>query len=901
MMSPRRDVHRSIASRVFRAAVRLLPPTFPARDADELCAIYDELDRETSGEFGGAIRTLARELPGLARLVARERSVAGRQRRADRRQRRLEHAYKLPYSEDTSMVESLLQDVRYAARALRKSGSFTAVAIATLALGIGGNTAIFSVVDGVLLEPLAFREPDRVVTVMSEAPSQPTSVYGSSPANFNDLRRDTRAASHIGGFSTALATVIGPGEPESFQAVTTAGDVFGVLGVRPLFGRTLSPNDDSPAAPAAVVLSYETWQHLYGEDRSIVGKSVTINRKQRVVVGVMPPGFRFAAAQADLWMPEQWSPEYAVNRDQYYLQIIARLAPGQTIERFSAELETVANRLRTDHAEYNTDLHLSAAPLQETVVSGVRPRLLMLMGAVGFLLLLTCVNLANLTLARASSRHAEFAVRRALGAGRGRVVRQLLTESVLLATAGGLAGLLVGKALLRVIVAAERTSLPRVDEIALDPSAVAFAILVSLAAGIAVGILPALRASTAKSMEVLRQGTRGTGAHERARSALVVVELAVALMLLVGAGLLLRSFARLLEVDTGFPTERLLTMQLNVGAKSVDAVEQSLERLRAIPGVRGAAVTSQLPVTGRGGGAWLNIIDRPTAANETPPAEAYRVVSPDYFSTIGVRLVRGRLPTADDRADRVSAVVVNEALAKRYWPNENAVGKQIVLGAPGNYLMPPSPIVGIVGDTPDAGLASPAIPVVFLPLRVAPWWTSFTYVIRTSGPPAALMSAARRDLRALFPTTAIRNVTTMESVLHDSVAPARLSMRLIGAFAIVALITAALGVFGVLSFVVAQRTRELGIRMALGAAPGDVRRMVIVYGSRLAGAGLVLGLLGSFALTRLISTMLFGVAPRDPLTFGAVSVILLGIGVLASWLPARRATRIDPIAALRSD
>jgi len=893
----------SLTTRAFRATLRLLPTTFPASDARELVHIYEALDteaRHTRGRHGGAV-TFAQELPGLAHLVAREHMAAWRARRVRRRQLRRIASYQRPYSEDTSMIESLLQDLRYAARALRKNASFAAIAVATLALGIGANTAIFSVVNGVLLRPLAVRDPDRVVTVMSYSAAQPPSVYGSSPANFMDLRRDTRAASQFAAFSTSLATVVGPGEPESFQAVTTVGDIFGALGVRPLFGRTLTPNDDSPSAAPAVVLSHETWQRLYGEDRSVVGRTVTINRKPRVIVGVMPPGFRFAAAQADLWTPEQWSPEYAANRDQYYLQIVARLRPGATVERFSAELETVATRLRTDHAEYNTDLHLSATSLQETIVSAVRPRLLMLMGAVGFLLLITCVNLANLTLARASSRHGEFAVRRALGAARGRVVRQLLTESVLLATAGGVAGLAVGAGLLRAIVAAERTSLPRVDEITLDPMALGFTVVVSVLAGVAVGLLPAMRASTARSMEVIRQGTRGSGAHQGARSALVVVELAVALMLLSGAGLLLRSFGRLLAVNTGFSTEQLLTMQMSVGGKSVQAVEQSLERIRAIPGVRAAAVTSQLPVTGRGVGAWFNIVGRPTPPNETPPAEAYRVVSPNYFATAGIRLMRGRFPTPDDRVDHGPAVVVNQALAKKYWPDEDPIGKQIMLGAPGNYLNPASPIVGVVGDTPDAGLDNPPIPTVFMPMRVAPWWPVFTYVIRTSGATEALAPAVRRELRAAFPVVAIRNVQTMESVLHDSVAPARLSMRLVGAFAMVALITAALGVFGVLSFVVAQRTRELGIRMALGAAPGDVRRMVIAYGGRLATAGLVIGLLGSLALTRLISKLLFGVASTDPLTFTSVSAILLGIGVLASWIPARRATRIDPITALRSD
>lgn len=903
-MTRRLDRTRSsLTSRLFRAATRLLPRSFPARDTDELLAIYDALETEARRVRGvrGAVAALALELPGLTRLIARERFAGWRKRRMDRRHTRLLASYQVPYSEDTSMLESLLQDIRYAGRALGKSASFTAIAVGTLALGIGANTAIFSVVNGVLLRPLTFRDPDRIVTVMSPTQSQPLNVYASSPANFMDLRRDMRSASHIGGISTSRVTVIGSGEPESLLAVTTVGDVFGVLGVRPLFGRTLSPNDDAASAPAAVVLAHDTWQQLYGDDRSIIGKSITINKQPRTIVGVLPAEFKFAAAPADLWLPEQWTPEFTANRDQYYLQIIARLAPGATVERLSSELEAGAARLRTDHAEFNTDLHLSATSLQETVVSAVRPRLLVLMGAVGFLLLITCVNLANLTLARASSRHGEFAVRRALGAGSGRIVRQLLTESLLPGIAGGLAGLVVGAGLLRLIVAAERASLPRVDEITLDPMTLLFTVSVALVAGVVVGLFPALRASTASSMEVLRQGLRGSGTHQRARSALVVVELAVALVLLTGAGLLLRSFDRLLEVDTGFSTDRLLTLQLNVGSKSLQTREESLDRIRALPGVRAASVTSQLPVTGRGVGAWFNIIDRPTPPNATPPAEAYRVVSPEYFSTLGVRLVRGRFPAPDDRADHGPVVIVNQALAKKYWPNEDAIGKQVQLGAPGNYLAPVSPIVGIVDDTPDAGLDNPPLPTVFLPMRVAPWWPVFTYVVRTSGSAEALTPAVRRELRALFPTTAIRNVRTMESVLHDSLAPARLSMRLIGAFAVVALITAALGVFGVLSFVVAQRTREMGIRMALGAAPRDVRRLVIWYGGRLAAAGLVLGLAGSFALTRLITTMLFGVAPTDPLTFSAVSVILLGIGVLASWLPARRATRIDAIAALRSE
>ena len=887
-----------ITSRIFRSLVRILPASTRRRDVDELCDVYDAIEADARRTHGtlGALRTFATELPGFAALVVREYHSAWRQRRRARALARQQ----LPYVEDRSMMDSWLQDVRYATRSLWKSKSFAAISIATLALGIGANTAIFSVVNGVLLQPLPFASPERIVTVMSTNNQSPPAVYGSSPANFNDIRRGTRA-SRVAAFSTRRVTLIGSGEPESILAVTTVGDIFGVVGVRPLLGRALEPNDDLPASAAVAVLNYQAWQRIFGGDPAVVGKPVTIGRTPRVIVGVMPAEFNFSPAPADIWIPEQWSPEFSANRDQYYLQIIARLAPGQTEQQFSAELEAVAKQLRQDFGEYNTNLHLGAESLQETVVSAVSKRLWVLMGAVAFLLLITCANLANLALARASSRQGEFAVRRALGAGGGRIVRQLLTESLLLAVVGGAVGLGVGRLLLKAIVLAERTSLPRVEEVGLNVTAIAFAIVVSLIAGIAVGIIPSMRVSTSNSMDILRQGLRGSGTNQRARSVLVVAELALALMLLTGAGLLIRSFGKLIAVDTGFPIEQLLTLQMTVPAQSLETVEQSLDRLRAIPGVRAASVTSQLPVTGRGTGAWLNIEDRPTKPNETPPAEPYRVMSPEYFQTMGIRLVRGRYPNADDRADKFSGVVVNEALAKHYWPNEEALGKQIRLGAPGNYLNPLSTIVGVVANTPDAGLDTPPLRAVFMPLRVAPWWNAYTFVIRTSGPPAAVVPAVRRELRALFPTTAIRNIQTMEDVLHDSVAPARLSMRLIVAFAIVALVTAALGVFGVLSFVVAQRTRELGIRMALGAAPGDVRRLVVRYGGTLALAGLVIGLAGSYALTRFIATMLFEVKPTDPLTFGAVSAILLGIGVFASWLPARRATRIDPIVALRSD
>ena len=892
--------HLTVTVRAFRILTRLLPRTMAEADVAELWSVYEALERDAVSRRGavGAAHVFASEVPGFMALVAREHASAWRARRRSR----MLASYHHPHTEDMSMTQSLVQDVRYALRALRKSAAYTTIAIATLALGIGANTAIFSVVYGVLLAPLPFAESHRLVTVVSPDPNAPTpEVYTTSPANFNDLRRGASSASHVAGFSTQQVALTGQGEPESLTAVATVGDIFGVLGVRAAIGRTIIPNDDDPASASVVVLTHVAWQRVFGGDASIVGKSVTIGRRPRVVVGVLPADFHFAPAEADVWMPEQWNAEYSANRDQYYIRMIARLAPGRTVSHYAAELEAIAARLRRDYAQYNTDLRLSAVALQDVVVSEVRTRLVVLMGAVGFLLLITCANLANLALARASARQGEFAVRRALGAGQARIIRQLLTESVVLSVLGGIGGVLLGTGLMRVIVAAERATLPRVDEISMHPAVLAFTVIVSLVAGIAVGLFPALRVSGASSMAALRQGTRGSGAHQGARSILVVAELAIALMLLIGAGLLVRSFSRLVAVDTGFRTEQLLTLQMNAGPRSLQMVEQSLERIRALPGVRAASVTSVLPVTGRFSGAWLNILDRPLPPNETPPAEAYRVVSPEYFSTMGIRLVRGRFPTADDRVDHNPAVVVNQALAKRYWPNEDPIGKQVRLGAPENYLIPPSTIVGVVGDTPDAGLNLPAIPAVYMPHAMAPWWSFFTFVVRTTGAPETVAPAVRRELRALFPTAPIRNVRTMDMVLQESVASARVSMRLIGAFAIVALVTAALGVFGVLSFLVAQRTRELGIRMALGAAPADVRRMVVFHGGRLALSGLAIGLVGSFALSRLITSMLFGIAPTDPMTFVAVSAILLAIGLLASWLPARRATRIDPISALRSD
>jgi len=882
-----------LAVRVYRALLALLlPPRFRREFADEMALVFADLHAAAArtGRCRG-LGALAAELPGLVRLAVRER-------RAEREARAYQTA---AVAGERQMLDSLLQDLHFALRALRRSPGFALVAVLTLALGVGANTAIFSVVNGVLLRPLPLREPERLVAVGEAAQGGGPRDYSvTSPGSFFDWQRQVRSL-RIAGFTGSEGTVTGRGEPERLVGANTVGGLFEVLGVRPLLGRTVELSDEDPAAERVIVLSHATWQRLFGGDRGAVGRTLTVNGTPRTIVGVMPPSFRFPDGATEFWVPSRFEPEFRANRDQYFIQVVGRLAPGATLDGARAELATVAERLRRDWPLYNGELGIVAFPLQETIVEGVRTRLLVLMGAVAFVLLITCANLGNLLLARSAGRRREIAVRRALGAGQGRIARQLLTESVVLALAGGAAGLLVGRAFLALLLAAQATTnLPRADEIALDTRVLLFTLGVSLAAGLLFGSLPVWQLGRARSSEALREGTRGSVGQQWARRALVVSELALAMVLLTGAGLLLRSFALLQRVDPGFRADRVLTFDVaqrrDGGAHFFPA---SVERIRALPGVRSAAVVSQLPVTGRGIGAWFNRLDRP-AGTEKPNGEAYRVVSPEYFATIGLPLKRGRLLGDGDRRES-AAVVINEALARKYYPNEDPVGKEVYLGAPDNRLFDRGTIVGVVGDTRDAGLGADPLPTVYIPLAVMPDWPAFSYVVRTAGEPAAVAAAARDAIRALDPNLPVRNVRTIDAVLAESVAPSRWSTTLLGVFAAVALVMAALGVFGVLSFLVTQRTRELGIRIALGAAPAAVRRMVVGQGLGLVAAGLALGLLGAVALTRLMKSLLYEVSPTDPLTYAGVAAVLVAIAALASWLPARRATRVDPVVALRSE
>ena len=888
------DYRHTAVTRAYRIALGvLLPRRFRARFAHQMLAVFAELEAEARAAGGrrAALAALASELPGLVRLAARER-------RAERVERAHRHN---DTPRRTAVIDSVLQDLRFAGRALRRSPGFASIAILTLALGIGANTAIFSVVDGVLLRSLPVRDPEQLMFVAEQAQGGPPGALSTtSPANLYEWQRSTRTM-RIAGFAGRSGTVTGRGEPQTLFGTYSIGGIMELLGVPPLVGRQLSVADEDPASPQVIVLSYGTWRDLFGEDRGAVGQTIVMDGTPRTIVGVMPASFSFLGFPSAFYAPSKFDAAFRQNRDQYFIQAVGRLQGAASIEQARVEMETVAARLRRDWPAFNANLKILVQPMQETIVGGSRAQLMVLMGAVAFVLLIACANLGNLLLARAAGRRREIAVRQALGAGQGRVTRQLLTESVLLALIGGALGIIVGKLFLKLLLAAQATTnLPRMGEIALDGRVLAFTLGLSVLAGLLFGSVPAWQLGRGPSTDALREGSRGSSTHQWTRSALAVAELALAMVLLTGAGLLLRSFALLQRVDSGVRQDQLLTFSVRLPQEDPAFFPAALERIRALPGVKSAALTTQLPITGRGTGAWYNRLDRPLPAGTKPTGEAYRVVTPEFFATMGIALRRGRLLQSTDRRD-APVVVVNEALARKYYPGEDPLGKPIYLGAPDNRLFPQGTIVGVVADTRDAGLGSDPLPTVYIPLAVMPTQNAFWFVVRTTQSPTAAISRARAIIRELDARLPIRNVQTMEEVLSSAVAAARWATTLLGVFAGVALVIAVLGVFGVLSFLVTQRTRELGIRIALGAAPAHVRRLVVGRGFGLVLTGIAVGLLGAIALTRYMGSMLYGVTATDPVTYLGVAGILALAALIASYLPARRATRVDPILALRAE
>ena len=807
------------------------------------------------------------------------------------------------------MFPSLLQDVRYGLRLLWRTPGTTAVALLTLALGIGANTAIFSVIDGVLLRPLNYPDPDRLYLVQHRDADSVDSFGSTTPGNFYDIKQSARSFEQLAAWHGANATLTGRGDPERLQGILSAGSLLGVLGVHPRIGRIYTDEDDRIGAPRTIVISHTLWQRIFGGRDDALGQSLTLGGVPATVIGVMPRDFRFPDTGVDFWAPEQMTAEIRASRTEYFLSILGRLRNDVTPAAAAAELDSIMERLRQAYPQANNGVLLASRPLQRALVTDVSQLLWILMASVGCVLLIACANLANLLLARATGRRQEMAVRQAIGAGRSRLVRQLLVESTVLALAGGAAGVVAGRFLLDALVAWLPAGIPRIGEVAVDARVMAFTLVVSAATGIFFGLAPALQLARYAPAAVLRDSSRTLTGRSSLRSLLVVAEVALALVLLAGAGLLIRSFMLMQRVDPGFVTSNLLTFQAGMQGPAyaknparVEFVNRMVERLQSLPGVQDAAASSNVPIAGRGTGAWFNILSRPVPPGTTPPAVPYRVITADYFKTMRIPLVRGRLLAAGDGVNGTPSVVISESVARRFWPTPadgDPIGAEIYLGAPDNKLFERAAIVGVVKDVKLAGLATDLTDAVYGLHSLMPFWRGFVFVARTSGDPMVLASAARQAVREADPSLAVTSIQPVTRILETSSAPARASMLLLTLFAGVAVLMSAIGVFGVMSYAVNLRLREMGIRMALGAGAGEVQRLVIAYGLKHALLGVAVGLAGAVVLTRWMTTLLFGVKPGDPLTLAAAAALLLVTAVIACYVPARRATRVDPLLVLR--
>ncbi|HEU4631081.1 MAG TPA: ABC transporter permease [Gemmatimonadaceae bacterium] len=800
-------------------------------------------------------------------------------------------------------MDTILQDLRFAARTLRRNLGFTAAAVLTLALGIGANSAIFSVVNAVLLRPLPYADADRLAMVWGWYDG--FGKTSTSLPDFRDLRERTRAFSQLAALHGTVFNLTGRGEPEQLSADRVTANFFPLLGVRPMLGRGFLPEEEQVGGnDDVVVLSHGLWQRRFGGDPGILGRTLQLSGRPYTVVGVAPPEFRFMR-DVDLWAPVR--ADTVANRRGEYLLVFGRLAPGATVERASADIAGIFAQLAREYPETNGSIKSRVIGMREDFVGDVRPALLVFSGAVALVLLIACANVANLLLARASVREREMAVRAAIGAGRGRIVRQLLTESLLIALLGAGLGLGLAALGLDALRAMSTELLPRFQEVRVDAVAVVFALVLAVATGLLFGIAPALRLSAGALGSALREGSRGAvgGAALRLRNALVLAEVALALMLLVGAGLLVRSFQQLNRVDLGFDPTHLLTYRVVLPTAKYDSVallppvyQEIAERTRAIPGVVTASVTGDMPINGAG---YITF----TVEGRVPPPDAMEdlqpfSVSPEHFAVFRIPLRRGRLFTAGDAPGAPPVAIVNEEMVRRYFDGRDPIGKRVTFGDPADSSAVWWTVVGVVGNVAQEGVTARPYAQLYRPLAQAPRRGIYV-VARTTGDPMGIAPAAREALEAVDPELPLTSLMMMEERIGENLLRPRVNTLLLAVFAGIALALAAIGIYGVISYAVAQRTREIGIRMALGATAGDVRRLVVRQGMTPALLGVALGAVGALAATRLMASLLYGVTATDPLTFGLVALFLGGIALLASYVPARRATRLEPVTALREE
>jgi len=803
---------------------------------------------------------------------------------------------------------TLWQDLRYGLRTLTKSPGFTVVAVFTLALGIGANTAIFTVVDAALLRGLPYQSPERLFHLWERTPQSEFPQREFSYPDYQDYQQN-QVFTALAGYTGGGGIITGRGEPERVFAPSASANFFTTLGVEPIIGRTFQPGEDKPGADRTTVLTYGLWQRMFGGDPAVVGQALTVNGISHTVIGVLPASFQFALRPADLWLPYQPTEAQLSRRFMHGTNLIGRLEPGTSAAQAQAEITAIAARIEREHNQSHAGTGVTLVPLQEQTVGQVRPILLVLMGAVGFVLLIACANLASLLLTRSIARQKEIAIRAALGAQAGRLIRQLLTESVMLALAGGAAGVLIASlgvdALVAALPDAQLNSLPFLRSLRIDPRILAFAFGLSLLTGVVFGLVPAFQSSKVDLLAVLKEGGRsGTGAaRQRLRGALVVTEIALAVVLLVGAGLMMKSLLRLLKVDVGFNPQNVLTMTVALPAgkynepnRRISFHDQLKEHITALPGVAGTSIVNILPLTQ--GNTTRFIVEGDPVPPPGQEIEAnIRVTGADYFQTLGIPLIVGRFFDEHDNADAPGVVAISKTVADRVFVGRDPIGHKLSYAG---VNVPPVLIVGVVGDVKITGLDDAIKPVLYYPYSQNTS-TITNLVVRTSSEPATLVNAIRNECRTLEPDVALFSVRTVDEMIND--APAAFMRRfpafLIGIFAAVALLLATVGIYGVVSYSVSQLTHDIGVRMALGARAGDILKMVLRQGLTLALLGLATGVLAALALTRLLRSVLFEVQPTDPVILGLVAGLLVIVALMACYIPARRATRVDPMIALR--
>jgi putative ABC transport system permease protein len=867
------------------------------RDIEEELRVHVEMETETNIERGMA--------PDEARAAAlKSFGKVGRN---------TERGYDI---RGGGWLETLWQDLRYGARMLLKSPSFTLIAIITLALGIGANTAIFSVIDGVLFRALPYAEPDRLVLIWGKHAQQGERQQQVSYLDFADIRQQRDIFDEAAAIFLQSLTLSEQGGAERFRGMLVSANFFRLLGVEAIRGRAFSPEDERPGNDRVVVISHRLWQSRFGAAEDIIGRKLKVNDESLSVVGVMPAGFdlefpltpSFRIEDTDLWLPLTSAHRRAGSRGIYTYEVIARLRKGVEPAQARAALKTIGQRLEQAYPDTNKGRSFGLVLLREQMIGDVRPLLLVLLAAVGAVLLIACVNVANLLLGRASVRQKEIAIRAALGAGRGRLARQLLTESLLLALMGGMAGLLLASWLVDALVKFPGLNLPRAEGVGIDARVLGFSFGLALLTGLLFGLIPALVAARPDLQQVLKDGGRAIAraGSRRLRSLLIVAEVSLAFLLLVGAGLLTGSFVSLLNIKLGFNTDRLLTLAVSLPAgrasqtpQRVGFYQQLQTRLASLPEVESVGIVSSLPLSGANNGSTVIVEGRPLAVGEQAPTIGWQSASPGYFKTIGIPVLRGRNFTAEDtvRAQRVA--LINESLARRVFPNEDPIGKRVAFGAPRTQA-DWREIIGVVGDARHHTLEIEPDPRAYDLFEQSSSGSMFI-VMLTTGDPSRLANAARHQARELEPEAPVYMLSTMDELVSRSTATRRFSMMLVGGFALIALLLAAVGIYGALSFAVSEQRQEIGVRMALGAGHVDILRLVVGRALMLTGAGMLTGLAGSLLLTRFMANLLYGVSPTDPRILLLVATALTLVALLACYIPARRATKVDPLLALRHD